>query len=162
MVQKSKKILFLFFTIVCFLSCDCEWGRVYCKKCFNPINNCICYNNYNGSSSDYFSANTLVGEWQMSNVANSDNSYMRECKIIPKNIKFDKQPIGKFGKCTITYSIGKEPQWYESDYEYNYVRRELSFYRNNEKVFVFTFNNFLFPTLTLKGAYDVYEWRKVR
>lgn len=156
-----KKILFYVFIIITLTSCTCPYCHEY------P---CICDCEYKqsitkGGSSDYFSAATLVGEWQM--VGYHDNEYMNGCGIIPKGIIFAKQEDGEFGRCTMTYSVDKNPQWYQMDLEYNYVRRELTFYRINsvgklEKFISFTYRGFLFPTLTIEDSFGRYEWNKVR
>jgi len=154
-------LLLAFLCLLC--SCDCMFGREVCRKCKNDVDNCICYRS-NGSS-DYFSANTLIGEWQMS--GGNDKAYMDGCGLIPKGIVFAEPPYGSFGRCTMTYAIGQDPQWYQIDLAYNYVRRELTFYDTDEygeleKWFSFTYYGFLFPTLTVQDSFGTYEWRKVR
>ena len=156
-----RKILFGLFTIVILASCE------YCIVCGEYP--CVCHNSKyvsgNNGSSDYFSASTLVGEWQMSGY--HDEEYMNGCGIIPKSIVFGGIPVGSFGRCTITYMKGRNPQWYQMDLHYNYVRRELTFYGTNElgglvKLFSFTYREFLFPTLTIEDSFGKYEWNKVR
>ena len=154
----KKYILFLLVAI-CFTSCNCP----YCHEW--P---CICdceYSTKTTYGNDYFSAATLVGEWQMSGY--HDQEYMRGCGIIPKDIVFAAQPVGEFGRCTMTYAIAKDPQWYQVDLYYNYVRRELTFYGVNEfgeleKLFSFTYKQFLFPCLVMQDSFGTYEWKKVR
>lgn len=154
----KKYILYLLIAI-CFTSCNCP----YCHE-FPCICDCE-YATRVTTNSDYFSAATLVGEWQMSNY--NDEAYMNGCGIIPKDIVFASQPIGEFGRCTMTYMVGRDPQWYQVDLYYNYVRRELTFYGVDEygqlkKLFAFTYKEFLFPTLIVQDSFGKYEWRKVR
>lgn len=158
-----KKILLLLLVVTCFISCnwECPFGEERCAYCHNDP--CICYNRSN--KGDYFSASTLIGEWQMA--GGMDDAYMKGCGIIPKDIVFLEGKMGEFGMCTITYSIGRDPQWYVADLYYNYVRRELTFYIDNgygglQKFVAFTFKDFLFPTLVVQDSFGTYEWRKVR
>lgn len=156
-----RKLLFCIFAIVILTSCEC------CPICGEYPCVCHgdkCYNNGN-SYGDYFSASTLVGEWQM--VGYHDSEYMNGCGIIPKDIIFGGIPTGNFGRCTMTYMEGKNPQWYQMDLYYNYVRRELTFYGTDElgnlkKLYSFTYRSFLFPTLTVEDSFGKYEWNKVR
>lgn len=156
-----KKILLFLFVIVTLTSCNCP----YCHE-FPCICDCeYVAKNYTTNSSDYFSAAILVGEWQMLDY--HDEEYMNGCGLIPKDIIFAEQPVGGLGRCTMTYSVGKNPQWYQIDLAYNYVRKELTFYRLNdsgkwEKFISFTYRAFLFPTLRVEDSFGIYEWRKVR
>ena len=154
--------------VSCNWSCEdtkCRCGYVYdnsytfCPRCG--------YSRTSGG--DYFSQSTFIGEWQMSNTVNTEKAYMNGCGIIPKGIVFSDVKGGNFGfrKCTMTYAINNDPQWYQVDLLYNYVRKELTFYYINdygkeEKLFAFTYRNFLFPTLTLQDSFGTYEWNKVR
>lgn len=160
-----KKVLISLIAMFVLTSCNCpichDWP-------------CTCKHNTvtssGSSSSDYFSAATLIGQWQMSGY--HDQEYMNGCGLIPKGIIFSSQTMSdrrgtKFSRCTMTYSVGRNPQWYEKDLWYNYVRRELTFYyidENNEweKFISFTYKNFLFPTLTIQDSFGTYEWNKVR
>ena len=139
----------------------------YCPRCGYSHYSNGSYSNYSGG--DYFSSGTLIGEWQMSNTLNTEKAYMNGCGIIPKGIVFSNVKEGNVGfkKCTMTYAIDNEPQWYQADLLYNYVRRELTFYYINdygkeEKLFAFTYMDFLFPTLTVQDSFGTYEWNKVR
>lgn len=161
-----KRVLICLLVIITLSSCR------YCPICKEY--NCICGREYayreGNSSSDYFSAATLIGEWQMSGY--HDQEYMNGCGIIPKGILFSNQTVTdngrtKFYRCTMTYSVGRDPQWYQKDFGYNYVRRELTFYYIDdygkwEKFISFTYKNFLFPTLTIQDSFGTYEWNKVR
>jgi hypothetical protein len=157
---------------LCLLS-SCNWCEdTKCNRCGYVYDNelVVCPRcGYSQHSGDYFSAGTLVGEWQMSNTVNTEKAYMNGCGIIPKGIVFSNVKGGNYGfkKCTMTYAIDNEPQWYEADLLYNYVRRELTFYYINEygkeeKLFAFTYKDFLFPTLTVQDSFGTYEWRKIR
>ena len=153
-------------TIICLASCDCPFDEEICRTCREPIDECSC-------GGDYFSAGTLVGGWQMS--GGYDKAYMSYCGIIPKYIVFSNVKEGNYGfkKCTMTYSVSNEPQWYEEDLYYNYVRKTLTFYRpisgtnSLEKFMEFGYDNFQFPCLYLTDAgskryQTTYEWRKTR
>ena len=161
-----KKVLFYLFSLLCVIACDCPFGEEVCRTCRKPIEECTC-------GSDYFSSSTLVGGWQMS--GGYDKAYMSYCGIIPKYIVFSnvKEKTYGFKKCTMTYSISNEPQWYEEDMYYSYVRKTLTFYRvldssgRLEKFIEFGYESYLFPCLYLMDAgsrrYNTtYEWKKVR
>lgn len=177
-----KKVLYLLALICLLFSCDfdcfdtkcyhCGYvfdnSYVYCPRCgYSRYGNGVCPSYSNGG--DYFSEGTLIGEWQMSNTLGTETAYMNGCGIIPKDIVFSNVKMGNMGfkKCTMTYAIADDPQWYQANLFYNYVRRELTFYYINdygkeEKLFAFTYNDFLYPTLTLQDSFGKYEWRKVR
>lgn len=161
-----RKVLFCLLTALCITACECPYAEEKCSVCRNPIDECTC--NYS-----YFSSSTLVGGWQMS--GGYDKAYMSYCGFIPKYIAFsnEKEKLYGFKRCTVTYSVSNEPQWYEEDMYYNYVRKTLTFYRvldnsgTLEKFVEFGFDNYLFPCLYLIDAgskrYNItYEWRKVR
>ena len=99
-----KKILLFLLVAISFASCNCP----YCGE-FPCICDCEYATTKTTYGSDYFSAATLVGEWQMSSY--NDTEYMNGCGIIPKDIMFATQRSGEFGRCTMTYSIGNDPQW---------------------------------------------------
>ncbi len=161
-----KKILVCLFLSLLLVSCNCPNCHEYPCICDCEYATRKTYSN----GGDYFSAATLVGEWQMSGF--HDKEYMDGCGLIPKGIVFSKEIVKdryneSFYRCTMTYSVGNNPQWYESDLGYNYVRRELTFYYIGEygqweKFISFTFRNFLFPTLTIQDSFGTYEWNKVR
>ena len=158
-----KKCILFLLVVICFTSCNCPYCDHYPCICHCEYVEHKGYSNY--SSSDYFSAAILIGEWQM--VGNNDTQYMNGCGLIPKDIVFSEQAVGSLGRCTMTCAIGNQPQWYEVDLAYNYVRRELTFYHLNdigkwEKFISFTYKNFLFPTVTVQDSFGTYEWRKVR
>ena len=146
---------------------SCNWKCERCGYCYDDRYS-VCPKCGNGDSGgDYFSASTLIGEWQMSNTLNTEKAYMNGCGIIPKEIVFSNVKGGNYGfkKCTMTYAIDNER--YQADLLYNYVRRELTFYYINdygkeEKLFAFTYKDFLYPTLTIQDSFGTYEWRKVR
>ena len=159
-----RKIIFYLLAVMFITACECPFETEICSNCRRPLSECRCYPSSYGNS-DYFSAATLVGEWQM--VGYNDDAYMDGCGLIPKDIVFASQPVGEFGRCTMTYAIGRDPQWYQVDLYYNFVRRELTFYYVDEygemrKLFAFTYTNFLFPTLTMKDSFGTYDWNKVR
>lgn len=167
----AKKILNLIGIVFLLVSCNwCEDTK--CRRCGYVYSNdlAVCPKcAYSPHSGDYFSTSTLIGEWQMSNTLNTEKAYMNGCGVIPKGIVFSNVKCGNYGfkKCTMTYAVGNDPQWYQADLLYNYVRRELTFYYINgygkeEKLFVFTYKDFLFPTLTIQDSFGTYEWQKVR
>ena len=157
-----RKIFITLSTLVlCLTSCD--WD--YCERCGKLVDCCVCGNYTNVNGANTFSSDSFVGEWQMS--GGYDSQYMNGCGIIPKDIVFAKQKKGEFGKCVMTYAIGRDPQWYSTDMYYNYVRRELTFYTVNdlgklEKFVSFTFRGFEFPSLYIQDSFGTYEWKKVR
>lgn len=157
-----RKVLFYLISLFLIAACDCPFEEEFCRKCREPIEECSC-------GDDYFSAGTLIGGWQMS--GGYDKAYMSYCGIIPKYIIFSnvKENVHGYKKCTITYSVNNEPQWYEEDMYYDYVRKTLTFYRVGtfDKIMQFGYENYLFPCLYLTDAgskryFTTYEWRKVR
>ena len=135
-----KKILLLLIAIVCFASCDWE----YCKRCGEFRRDCVCHNTYH---SDYFCAETLIGIWQMHTVVGT---------VELKEIEFFDGH-----KCDITYSEGRDPDWFTDTYTYTFTSGYIKFNKGRSS-FSFKVKDFIFPSLWVKDSFGTYEWRKTR
>lgn len=163
-----KKIILLLFAVISLSSCDinccmncdgrgCQYckpyGCAYCNFSRNGCSNCnrgyVNRNSGGGGYGDVFCADKLLGTWQM-----DYPSYVGDMEL--KEIKF----IDEW-KCDITFSVGRNPDWYTHTYSYSYSSGYIRFTRSGS-TFSFKVERYLFPELYLRDSFGTYTWRKVR
>jgi len=148
-----KKVILMFIAIVALTSCDC----CYCPVCGEWGDDCTCDRNYvkytscghNNGCNDYFCAETLLGTWQCDYYTVIDNKTIKEIKFFSNRL------------CDITYSEGKDPDWFTDTYTYSYVGGYIKFTRNG-RTYALKVDRFIFPELYLRDSFGEYTWRKVR
>ena len=141
-----KKVILMFIAIVALTSCNCR----YCPICGELDYYCTCNRNsvkYNGS--DYFCAETLLGTWQCDYNTVIDHKTIKEIKFFSNRL------------CDITYSEGRDPDWFTDTYTYSYVGGYIKFTRNGS-TYALKIDRFIFPELYLRDSFGEYTWRKVR
>lgn len=163
-----KSILTFVLSLALFLvslsSCVCE----HCKNCGRPLEYgeylyCrYCYYNYchhtptttpSTTSSDRFTADVLIGTWQM----NYDKGYFNGMGIVPKEIEFFDGHTCDITYCKSDYMY--DPDWFTDTYTYTYTSGYIKF-NKGRITYMFKFRNFLFPTLTVQDSFGTYEWYK--
>lgn len=141
-----KKVILMLIAVVTLISCDC----CYCTICGEYGNDCRCNkNSVRYSGGDYFCAETLLGTWQCDYNTVIDRKTIKEIKFFSNRL------------CDITYSEGRDPDWFTDTYTYSYVGGYIKFTKNGS-TYAFKIDRFIFPELYLRDSFGEYTWRKVR
>ena len=137
-----KKVLFLLFTALFFVSCDCP----YCGK-----RKCICNDYGVRYDYDYFYADKLLGEWQICYPCFVGNVELKSVKF------FDGY------RCDITMSQARSSEWVTETWSYSYNGSYITFSNKfNRNSISFKVNGYIYPELYLQDSFGKYTWRKIK
>jgi hypothetical protein len=95
----------------------------------------------------------LIGVWQI----DYNIGYERGLGMTPKQIQFFNNHT-----CDITYSVGRETEWWTDTYTYTYTGSYIRFNNGYGSSFSFKVRGYLFPELYLEDSFGYYTWRLVR
>ena len=143
-----KKVILLLLAIVALVSCE-----KYCPIC-DRYGDCTCGNRDGGYSygvnyqGDYFCAEKLLGTWQCNYTTIVGNMTIKSIKFVSNR------------KCDITYSLGRNTEWYTDTFNYTFSSGYLRF--SGVANFSFCYRGYIFPELYLEDSNGRYTWRKTK
>lgn len=137
-----KKLILLFLAITCLVSCNCQ----YCGE-----RKCVCNEYGVRYNYDYFCADKLLGEWQISYPCKVGNMEIKDIKF------FDGW------KCDIIMAESRNTDWFTETWTYTYVGKYITFSRiGKSTTFSFYVDGYIYPELYLKDSFGTYTWRKIK
>ena len=140
-----KKIIVLLLAVISFASCECPYANWDDYGYSETSSGKLTYKN------DYFSAEKLLGTWQMDYGCIVGTIELKEIKFLDG------------WNCDITMAQVRNTDWYTETWTYTYYGNTIKFARNDGRtVFSFTLRDYIFPELFLEDSFGRYTWRKVR
>lgn len=139
-----KKLLLLLVTI-CFVACECPYCGEKTCRCGNHDRYGVHYDY------DYFCADKLLGEWQVTYGCQVGNIELKDIKF------FDGW------RCDITMAQVRSTDWYTETWTYTYYGNTIKFARNDGRTVIsFKVSGYIYPELYLEDSFGTYTWRKIR